>query len=205
MRLNNILESTLIAVTLSVSGASLAGNDDATADFAELNTRIWTGVGAGHAEKTIVEFAELFINELEQQNLKTFDDLDFNVFTNQEWDRLADSHAEDVIVHWPDGRTTIGIDVHIEDLKGLFAFAPDTRIQQHPIRIAEGRWTAVVGIMEGTFTEPMVMADGTVIQPTGKPYTIMMATVARWSNGTMDEEWLFWDNQSFMDQIGLGQ
>ena len=108
-------------------------------------------------------------------------------------------------MHWPDGRTTTGIDVHIEDLKALFAFAPDTRIQQHPIRIAEGRWTAVVGIMQGTFTQPMVLADGTVIAPTGKPYSIMMATVGRWSNGTMEEEWLFWDNQSFMHQIGLGQ
>ena len=85
----------------------------------------------------------------------------------------------------------------------MFVYAPDTRIQEHPIRIADGRWTAVVGIMEGTFSRPMVTADGSVIQPTDKTYRIMMATVGRWENGVMAEEWLFWDNQSFMQQIGL--
>jgi hypothetical protein len=26
-----------------------------------------------------------------------------------------------------------------------------------------------------------------------------------WKNGVMDEEYLFWDNQEFMKQIGLGK
>jgi hypothetical protein len=30
-----------------------------------------------------------------------------------------------------------------------------------------------------------------------------MATVGHWKNGVMDEEYLFWDNLSFMKQIGL--
>ena len=142
---------------------------------------------------------------LEQANLDTFDDLDFNVFTGQKWDELGRSHSQDVIVHWPDGRTTHGIDVHIEDLKGLFVFAPDTRIQEHPIRIASGRWTAVTGIMEGTFSEPMPTGDGETIPPTGKAFKLSMATIGRWEGGTMAEEWLFWDNQAFMKQIGLAE
>ena len=140
---------------------------------------------------------------LEQANLANFDDLDFNVFTGQKWDELGRSHSRDVIVHWPDGRTTLGIDVHIEDLKGMFVFAPDTRIQEHPIRIASGRWTAVTGIMEGTFSEPMPIGDGQTIPPTGKTFKLSMATIGRWEDGTMAEEWLFWDNQAFMKQIGL--
>jgi SnoaL-like polyketide cyclase len=72
------------------------------------------------------------------QNLKTFDNLDFDVFTNQNWDRLKESHSPDVIVHWPDGRETRGIDKHIEDLKWLFTFAPDTRIKVHPVKVAGG-------------------------------------------------------------------
>jgi hypothetical protein len=33
-----------------------------------------------------------------------------------------------------------------------------------------------------------------------------MCTVGRWNtDGTMDEEWLFWDNASYMKQLGLGQ
>jgi hypothetical protein len=32
-----------------------------------------------------------------------------------------------------------------------------------------------------------------------------MATIGHWRDGVMDEEYLFWDNQEFMRQIGLGQ
>lgn len=156
-----------------------------------------------YASESIVKFAEQFVYKLEQEHLATFDDLDFNVFSNQKWEELEHSHAQDVIVHWPDGRVTTGIDVHIQDLQAMFVFAPDTRIQEHPIRIADGKWTAVTGMMEGTFSHAMTMANGTVIPPTGKSFHLLMATVGRWKNGVMVEEWLFWDNQTFLRQIGL--
>jgi hypothetical protein len=141
----------------------------------------------------------------EEAHLETFDDLDFRVFTNQVWEDLDHSHAADITVHWPDGHITEGIDVHIEDLKAMFVYAPDTRIQEHPIRIASGEMTAVTGVLEGTFTEPMPIGDGQVIEPTGKAFVIPMATVARWENGTMAEEWLYWDNHLFLTQLGLAQ
>jgi len=28
--------------------------------------------------------------------------------------------------------------------------------------------------------------------------------IGHWKDGVMDEEWLFWDNMSYMKQIGLG-
>lgn len=141
----------------------------------------------------------------ERRNLETFDDLDYNVFSNQKWDELSRSHAADVIVHWPDGHITNGIDVHIDDLKKLFVYAPDTRIKHHEHKLAQDGYTAVTGLMEGTFTKPMPMADGSVVQPTGKSFSLPMATIGRWENGVMQEEWLFWDNATYMRQIGLDQ
>src|SRR2546430_10157151 len=44
-----------------------------------------------------------------ESNLKMFDVLDFDVFSNQKWDRLQESHAQDIIVTWPDGHETRGI------------------------------------------------------------------------------------------------
>lgn len=144
--------------------------------------------------------------KLGQQHLATFDALDFDVFTGQKWDRLKESHGQNVRVHWPDGRVTDGIDAHIADLKYMFSFAPDTRILEHPIKLQDGEWTSVVGYMEGTFSQPMKLADGSEIAPTGKAYRIAMSTVGRWgADGTMEEEYLFWDNQDFMKQIGLGK
>lgn len=137
-------------------------------------------------------------------HIATFDTLDFDVFSNQQWDRLGESHAQDIIVSWPDGHDTRGIQQHIEDLKKLFVHAPDTAIRLHPIRIAYGEWTAVTGVMTGTFTRPMPMPDGSSIQPTGKKFALPMATFGHWKDGRMDHEWLYWDNAAYMTQLGIG-
>src|ERR1700752_1829770 len=137
------------------------------------------------------------------QHIARFDDLDFNVFSGQQWARLHESHAKDIVVHWPDGHQTAGIEKHIEDLKAMFVYAPDTRIKVHPVKFGSGEWTSVIGVMEGTFTKPMPGADGKMIPPTGKAYKITMCTVGRWKDGVMVEEYLFWDNLTFMKQIGL--
>jgi len=139
------------------------------------------------------------------EHLATFDTLDYVVFTGQQWTRLHESHSKDVIVHWPDGHQTEGIEKHIEDLKAMFVYAPDTRIKIHTVKIGSGEWTAVIGIMEGTFTKPMPTPDGKTIAPTGKPYKITMCTVGHWKDGVMNEEYLFWDNLTFMKQIGLAK
>jgi hypothetical protein len=65
---------------------------------------------------------------LVKANLDNFDDLDYNVFTNQKWTELHRSHSQDILVHWPDGHTTKGLETHIQGLKAMFAYAPDTRI-----------------------------------------------------------------------------
>lgn len=162
------------------------------------------GQSATAADKKASDFDAL--QQKVQKHIATFDDLDFNVFSNQKWDELKHSHSKDVKVHWPDGHITIGIEKHIEDLKYLFTYAPDTRIKEHPVKIGQGEWTAVYGIMEGTFTKPMTTADGTVIQPNGKSFKLPMATISHWNKeGQMDEEYLFWDNATYMAQLGLGK
>ena len=143
--------------------------------------------------------------KLVAQHLATFDELDYVVFTQQQWTRLHESHSQDVIVHWPDGHFTKGIEKHIEDLKAMFVYAPDTRIKVHTVKLGQGEFTAVIGVMEGTFTKPMPKGDGTFIQPTGKAFKIDMCTVGHWTKGVMDEEYLFWDNLTYMKQLGLMQ
>ena len=129
--------------------------------------------------------------QLEAAHLDVFDDLDFNVFTGQQWADFHRSHSQDVVVHWPDGHTTKGLDKHIEDLQAMFKLYPDARIEIHPVKVAKGAWTAVIGVMEGTSAK------------TSKPFTITMATFGHWtSDGVMDEEFLFWDNASLNRQTG---
>jgi hypothetical protein len=56
--------------------------------------------------------------------------------------------------------------------------------------------------MEGTFSRPMQTPNGPIAS-TGKAFKLQMSTVGHWKDGVMDEEYLFWDNASFMKQIGL--
>lgn len=141
----------------------------------------------------------------EATHLATFDDLDYNVFTGQKWAELHRSHAHDIKVTWPDGHATQGIERHIEDLKAMFVWAPDTRIKEHPVKIAQGDWTAVIGVIEGTFTQAMPLGEGKSLPPTGKAYKLQMATIGHWNrDGVMDEEYLFWDNQELLRQLALG-
>ncbi|RZJ91478.1 MAG: polyketide cyclase [Chryseobacterium sp.] len=139
------------------------------------------------------------------KHLQTFDTLDYTVFSGMQWARFHESHGKDIKVVWPDGHITIGLAKHIEDMKALFVYAPDTRIKQHPIKFGAGNMTAVTGVMEGTFTKPMPIGDGKFIQPTGKKFSLPMATIGIWKDGVMTEEHLFWDNQTYMNQIGLGK
>jgi hypothetical protein len=143
--------------------------------------------------------------EIEQVNLSRFDDLDFNVFSEQRWELLGRTHSKNVVVHWPDGRTSHGLEQHSEDLKAIFVWAPDARITDHPVKLANGSWTAVTGILEGTFTEPMPTSDGRNIAPTGKPFRLPMATFGRWKNGVMEEVFVFWDNQALFAQLGVAE
>src|SRR3989440_2625669 len=136
---------------------------------------LWT-IGSAHA----VRAASQTGGEQCTTRLATFDTLDFDVFSNQKWPRLSESHASDIVVTWPDGHETSGIARHIEDLKGMFVYAPNTNIAVHPIRICSGDYTAVTGIMTGTFSRPMPTGDGKTVAATGKSFQLTMATIGHW-------------------------
>jgi hypothetical protein len=140
----------------------------------------------------------------ERANLETFDALDFEVFSSQDWARLGESHARNIRVHFPDGHYTDGIDKHVADMAAWFEWAPDLRVDAHPLRLAKDNLTAVTGVLKGTFSKPMPDGKGGTIAPTGKAFAIDMVTVGIWNRqGTMDEEFFFWDNQTFYAKMGL--
>lgn len=144
---------------------------------------------------------------LTEHRLLVFDTLDYEFYSNQNWDKFNHSHAENIKVYYPDGFITEGLNPkHIDMLTPMFAFAPDTKIKTHPVKFGSGDWTAVIGVMEGTFSHPMPIGNGKTIPPTGKKFKLSMSTIGHWGpDGRMIEEYLFWDNQSFMKQIGLAQ
>jgi len=144
---------------------------------------------------------------LTEMRIAKFDSLDFDFYSNQKWEQFNHSHADNIKVYYPDGIITTGLyPQHIDQLKPMFAFAPDTKIKTHPVKFGSGDYTCVIGEMEGTFSKPMAIGNGKTIPPTGKHFKLSMTTVGLWgADGKMSEEFLFWDNQAFMKQIGLAQ
>jgi SnoaL-like polyketide cyclase len=198
--MKTILKNTILGVTLIASSLAIADTTKTTTAQKTASKATPNPLAGTNKPRTTSAAAA----KLEAMHLDTFDDLDYNVFSGQDWANLHRSHHKDVTVHWPDGRETKGIDKHIDDLKAMFVYAPDTRIKQHPVKIAKGEWTAVVGVMEGTFTKPMPIGDGKFIQPNNRTFKISMATISHWNkDGTMDEEFLFWDNETYKTQLGL--
>lgn len=138
-------------------------------------------------------------------HLKKFDALDFDVFSNQKWSRLNETHSDDIRVIWPDGHETQGLKKHTENLAAMFVAMPDLKIRSHPVAFGSGDWTAAIGVMEGTFTNPMPTDGGKMIKPNNRKLNLRMATIAHWHEGRISEEYLFWDNEAFKRQLGLGK
>ncbi|MBN8763541.1 MAG: ester cyclase [Candidatus Melainabacteria bacterium] len=140
-----------------------------------------------------------------QANLKKFDQLDFDAYSQRKDMKLfKELHCSDVKVVFPDGRVTNGIEQHLSDMDNiLFNGTPDSRITSHPISFGSGEWTVATGVLEATFSEPMKLPDGKSIPPTGKKVKMSMVTLAKWKNGCIAEEHLFWDNAEYMKQLGL--
>jgi hypothetical protein len=105
----------------------------------------------------------------EEQNLENFDRVDFEAWNGPDWDLFRQLHTPDVIVDWA-GMRTEGIDAHEEMARQFVAAAPEGKIVDHPIKIAQGEWTAVVGEVAGG---------------------IRMVTVAKWRDGAIAEEYIF--------------
>jgi hypothetical protein len=138
------------------------------------------------------------------KNLKTFDDLDLVAFNNRDMKYIRQIHAENVKVYNPDGTITQPMDPHAEELQFLFDTF-DFKVAEHIVGFGYGEWTAGISISEGKWAKPITMPNGTVLQPTGKRVSVKIATIARWENGRIAEEYLFWDNADWNRQIGLGQ
>ena len=108
-------------------------------------------------------------SETAEQNLELFDRLDFEAWNDRDWDLFRELHTDDVHVEGF-GQTTDGIDAHLAWAQAFIAQVPESQIVAHPIRIGAGDWIAVTGVGN----------DGST-----------SATIARWENGQIAEEYLF--------------
>ena len=119
-------------------------------------------------------------------------------------ERIGEIHAEDVKVYNPDGSLTTPF---LPDHAGELQFSVrhlrlSSRGAHRRIR-ATASGPLASAFLRASGSSPSTLPDGRVLPPTGKELTIRIATLARWKDGRIVEEHLFWDNAEWNRQIGL--
>jgi hypothetical protein len=186
---NSLLKTLLLALVVLAATPSFAGES-----VAELKARI--------AELQAQVDAHAAERAQTKHHLEVFDELDLVAFNSRDMNRIGEIHADNVIVHNPDGTQTSPFPSHEEELEFLF----DTfefKVTDHIVGFGYGEWTAGISISEGKWVKPITLPDGKVLKPTGKKVRLKIATIARWENGQIAEEYLFWDNADWNRQIGM--
>lgn len=130
-----------------------------------------------------------------------------DAWNSQDLDTFSQRHKKDVVVRWPGQPPTRGVENHRLEAIQFFTTFPDQHLDNRPYRVffASGDWTCSIAHFTGTMKGPMHGADGKDIPPTGKSFDVEFCTVARWDDGQIVEENLFYDLVTFMKQIGLSK
>ncbi len=140
----------------------------------------------------------------EERHMELMQTLD-DAWIDEDLDTFSQRHKDDVVVRWPGKPHTHGIVDHRQESLEFFTAFPDQHLDNRPYRVffASGDWTCSIARFRGTFSGPMNGPDGD-IAPTGKKFDVEFCTVARWDDGQIVEENLFYDLVTFMKQIGVG-
>jgi len=141
-----------------------------------------------------------------EENMQLMQTLD-DAWNAQDWVTYEKRHSEYTVVYWPgQPEPTTGRHPHRDESVEFFKTFPDNHIANRPYKIffAQGDYTCSVADFTGTMKGPMKGPDGKMIPPTNKSFHVEFCTVAKWENGEIVEERLFYDLVGFMKQIGLG-
>ena len=130
-----------------------------------------------------------------------------DAWNSRDWDAFESLHDPNCVVYWPgrEDSPTNGVHDHREEARLFCEAFPDNQVHNRPydVLFGDGDFTCFVTRFTGTFTAPLEQPDGTSIEPTGKSFELLYSTAARWRDGRIVEEYLFYDNGTFMNQIGL--
>ena len=123
----------------------------------------------------------------------------------QDWNTFSKRHTDEVIVGWPGQPPTEGIEAHKKEGEYFFEPFPDNRVGNNPYKVLFGQveWTCSIAEFTGTHKGSMTGLDGKIIEPINKKVKVDFCTVAKWKNGRIVEENLFYDVVGMMKQLGV--
>jgi predicted ester cyclase len=125
----------------------------------------------------------------------------FDALNQGNLDFITTSFKSDFVAHNPFGKLDrTGL---INDLSRLRAALPDLNVSVQQL-ITEGNWTAVIYVLNGSFTQPYSLPDGTDVPATGNTITLPIITFFRFEQqGLVAEFFEIYDSFAFLIQLGL--
>ena len=139
-----------------------------------------------------------------EDNLQLMKSLD-DAWNAQDWETFNQRHAEETDVYWPGLRSpTHGRTNHRQESIEFFKTFENT-LENDPylVQFGQGDWTCTVARWRGRMVGPMKAPDGRIVPPTGRTFELEICTVARWKDGEIVEEKLFFDQLGLLRQIGV--
>ncbi len=138
-----------------------------------------------------------------EENLELMRTLD-DAWNSQDWEVFKKRHAEDTAVYWPgQPQPTRGRHNHHAESVQFFKMVQNS-LENNPYKVmfGQGDWTCTIANWKGKMIGPMTI-DGKTVPPTNRSFELEFCTVARWKDGEIVEEKLFYDQVSFLKQIGV--
>jgi ketosteroid isomerase-like protein len=144
------------------------------------------------------------VDSVEERNMELMQTLD-DAWNAQDLETFAQRHKPDTVVRWPGQPPTHGVEAHEQEALAFFRTFPDQHLDNRPYKVffASGDWTCSIAHFTGTMTGSIQGPGGQEIPPTGNRFEVDFCTVARWDDGQIVEENLFYDLVTFMRQLGL--
>lgn len=127
-------------------------------------------------------------------------------FNERNWDVSASLLDENMVSIMPDGTRIGGRDKFLKMSKEMLESIPDAKLPPSELQFGSGDYVAVIDGMTGTFNgKPMVMPDGTVLRPTGKPVKDRHFGILKWKNDKIVEQKMMFDMLSWQKSLSAGK
>lgn len=116
---------------------------------------------------------------------------DFEAWNRRDWQLLKSFYAPGVLMVSADGQRAKGVERLLQRLAAKLKTVRDIQIVAHPIKMASGLWTVVVG------EEVVTLHSGEYIKN-------LVCTLARWENQKITETHSFQDFTNLTNLLSLG-
>lgn len=131
-----------------------------------------------------------------------------DAFNARDFAAVDEVHHPDMVAHITGlAEPVYGRKAHAAAMQQFLRSFPDMHVycDPYPIQFGSGDWITVVTNATGTFSEEMILPDGTGIPPTGRSFDVEFGQTTRWAGDQIIVIAAFWDGALQRQQIGLTQ